>query len=116
MKLAIAAAAALACTTAHADPTNSVVHVGLSDGAQYDVTVARDGTPTSLVVHDGGQMVELRLRLVDAARLRWDIKRSGSHSFALEGESVPPRGRPSVIGHIPYAGGACDVRLRMTDD
>ena len=116
MKLPLAAAAILASTVAHADPVNAVVHLGLSDGAQYDVTVARNGMPTSLVVHDGPETIEIHLRVVDGGRLHWDLKRSGAHAFSLDGESLPPRGRPSVIGHIPYAGGACDVRLRMTDD
>ncbi len=116
MKPLFAAFVVLACTTARADPANAVVHLGLSDGGQYDITVARDGAPTVLVARDGAEAVEMHLRLVDGGRLRWDVKRSGAHPFSLTGESVPSRGRPSVIGHIPYAGGACDVRLRMTDD
>jgi hypothetical protein len=72
--------------------------------------------PTALVVHDGAELVELRLRVVDdGGRLRYELKRSGPHAFSLEGETAPPRGRPALLGHIPYAGGACDVRLRMTD-
>jgi hypothetical protein len=116
MKLMLTAAAVFAAATVHADPINAIVRVALSDGQQYDVTVARNGTPTAMMVHDGAETIELRLRVVDGGRLRYEVKRAGAHSFTLDGETAPPRGRPALIGHIPYAGGACDVRLRMTDD
>lgn len=118
MKLAAALFAVLSATAtvAHADPINAVVRVALSDGLQYDVTVARDGSPTTMMVHDGADTVALHLRVVEKGRLRYEIKRSGTHAFILDGEVAPPRGRPAVIGHIAYAGGACDVRLRMTDE
>ena len=80
MKLPLAVAAVLASTVAQAEPTNAVVHLGLSDGGQYDVTVARDGMPTSLTVHDGAETIEIHLRIVDGGRLRWDLKRTGAHS------------------------------------
>ena len=116
MKLAAALFAVLASTSAQAEPATAVVHVGLSDGGQYDVTVSRDGVSTSLQVHEDRDSFEMTLRLVDGGRLRYEIRRSGVHSFKLDGEALPPRGKPAVIGHIPYQGGACDVRLRMTDD
>ncbi len=116
MKLTAAIFALALASTAHADPVNAVVRVALSDGLQYDVTVARDGTPTTMMVHDGAETVALHLRVVDQGRLRYEVKRSGPHAFVLDGEVAPPRGRPAVIGHVPYAGGACDVRLRMTDE
>ncbi len=116
MKLAFAAIALLLGSTASADPSSAVVHLGFSDGGQYDVTVSRAGTPTSLMVRDGAETVEIHLRLVDAGRLRYDVKRSGTRPFSLDGETVPPRGRPAVIGHLPFGAASCDVRLRMTDD
>ncbi len=115
MKLAFALATLACASLAHADPLDVTVHLGLSDGAQYDVTVAKSGVPTALLIRDGAEVIDIKLRLVDAGRLRYEIKRSGAHPFALDGEAVPPRGRPSLIGHLPYAGGACDVRLRVTD-
>jgi hypothetical protein len=116
MRLAAALFAVFASAApAHADPASAVVHVGLSDGGQYDVTVARDGIPTSLQVHEDRESFEMSVRLVDGGRLRYEIKRSGIHSFKLDGEIVP-HDKPMLIGHIPYQRGACDVRLRMTDD
>jgi hypothetical protein len=116
MKLAAAAIALVLGSTAHADPSSAVVHLGLSDGGQYDVTVARGGTPTTLLVRDGAETVEMHLRLVDGGRLRYELKRSGARPFSLEGETLPSRGRPAVIGHMPFGASSCDVRLRMTDD
>ena len=116
MKLVLAAIALVLGSPAHAEPASAVVHLGLSDGGQYDVTVARDGMPTSLLVRDGGDAVEIHLRLVDAGKLRYDIKRSGARPFSLEGETVPPRGRAAVVGHMPFGAASCDVRLRITDD
>ena len=101
---------------AHADSQIAVVHLGLSDGGQYDVTVARDGTPTMLTARDGNEAIEIHLRFADAGKLRYDVKRSGDRPFSLEGETVPPRGRPALLGHLPFSHGACDVRLRVTDD
>ena len=116
MKLTLALLAMLAAPQARADPPSAIVHVGLSDGGQYDVTVARDGMPTTLTVRDGSEAVEIHLRFADAGKLRYDIKRSGDRPFSLEGETVPPRGRPSLLGHLPFGHTACDVRLRATDD
>ena len=93
-----------------------IVHVGLSDGGQYDVTVASDGTPTTLTMREGNEAVELHLRFADAGKLRYEIKRAGDRPFSIEGETVPPRGRPSLLGHLPFGRAACDVRVRVTDD
>ncbi|HXU67911.1 MAG TPA: hypothetical protein VN947_01215 [Polyangia bacterium] len=116
MKLTLALFALLAGSNAHADSSSAIVHVGLSDGGQYDVTVARDGMPTTLMVRDGSDAVEIHLRFADAGKLRYDIKRSGNRPFSLEGETVPPRGRPALLGHLPFGRNACDVLLRATDD
>jgi hypothetical protein len=115
MKLALAVALLLG-STAHADPANAVVHVALSDGGQYDLTVSRSGTATSLTARDGNEAIELHLRIVDGGKLRYEIKRSGARPFSLEGETLPPRAKPAVIGHVPFGANSCDVRLRMTDD
>ena len=117
MKLTLALLAIIASSNARADNASAVVHVALSDGAQYDVTVARDGTPTHLVARDGAIAIELHFRFVDGGKLRYEVKRSGDRPFSLEGETIPPRGRPAVIGHLPFGrGDACEVRLRATDD
>ena len=116
MKLVLAVFALFAATNARADSQSAVVHLGFSDGGQYDVTVARDGMPTQLTVRDGSEAIEIRLRFADAGKLRYDIKRSGDRPFSLEGETVPPRGRPALLGHLPFGHNACDVRLRATDD
>ena len=116
MKLVLAALALVAASNAHADSPIAVVHLGLSDGGQYDVTVARDGTQTNLTARDGNEAVEIHLRFADAGKLRYDVKRSGDRPFSLEGETVPSRGRPALLGHLPFSRTACDVRLRVTDD
>jgi hypothetical protein len=116
MKLTLALFALIAASNARADPASAVVHVGLSDGGQYDLTVARDGMPTMLTVRDGNEAVELHLRFVDGGKLRYDVKRSGDRPFSLEGEATPARGRPTLLGHLPFGRAACDVRLRVTDD
>jgi hypothetical protein len=118
MKLVLAAVFALFAATndARADSQSAVVHLGLSDGGQYDITVARDGMPTMLTARDGNEAIEIHLRFADAGKLRYDVKRSGDRPFSLEGETVPPRGRPALLGHLPFSHGACDVRVRVTDD
>ena len=116
MKLTLALLALFASTNARAEGPSAVVHVALSDGGQYDVTVARDGMPTTLTVRDGAESIALHLRFADAGKLRYEIQRSGERPFALAGETIPARGRVALLGHLPFGRAACDVRLRVTDD
>jgi hypothetical protein len=117
MKLALPILALLVGAGARADPQSAVILVGLSDGGQYRLVVARDGMPTNLTVRDGYEAVEIRLRFADAGKLRYDIKRSGARPFSLEGEMVPHGGLHStIVGHLPFGRSPCDVRLGTTDD
>ena len=125
MRTLIALVLLAGSTVAHAvEPTpppappahaTAVIHIGISDGGEYAVTVAHDGAPTVLVVRNDAETVDLRLFFVDGGRLRYDLKRSGPHPFTLAGEALPPRGRPAVIGHFAVGSQVVAVRLRATD-
>lgn len=98
-----------------APPPTALVHVGISDAGDYAVTVARSGAPTHLVVHANAETLSMTLFFVDGVRLRYQLDRGGAHPFKLEGEVVPPRGRPEVLAHVPLDHEAIDVRVRVTD-
>ena len=60
----------------------------------------------------------MHLRFADANKLRYEIKRAGDRSFSIEGETVPPRGRPSLLGHLPLVArpATCASASPTTDD
>jgi hypothetical protein len=119
--LALAAASTVACTVAQgAEPTPkppepALAHVAISDVGEYAATVSRNGAPTNLWVRIGAESVELRLRMDDPSRLRYEIKRTGARQFSLEGEIVPSWNKPYVVGHFPFGERTVDVRLWLTD-
>ncbi len=115
VSLCALARAAEVSPAASVQPTTALVHVGISDAGDYAVTVARNGAPTRLVVHANAATIQMELSWVDGGRLRYKLDRAGAHPFRLEGELLPPRGRPQVIGHFPVDHEAIDVRVRVTD-
>ncbi|HEY1585429.1 MAG TPA: hypothetical protein VGH63_07040, partial [Polyangia bacterium] len=65
-----------------------------------------------LFVRNGEDSVDIRIRLWDPTRLRYEVKRSGQKLFQLAGELPPTVGHPFTLGHFPQAG---DVKLWLTD-
>jgi hypothetical protein len=113
---ALALAASTVAHAAEPQPTPpALAHVAISDVGEYAATVSRHGSPTSLWVRLGAESVELRLRMDDPSRLKYEIKRNGARQFTLEGEIAPPWNRPFVVGHFPFGERAVDVRLWLTD-
>jgi hypothetical protein len=89
--------------------------VAITDVGEYAATVSRTGTPTELWVRIGADSVELRLRMDDPARLKYEVKRNGSRQFTLEGEVAPSWNKPYTIGRFPFGEHTVDVRLWLTD-
>lgn len=121
MRVLATLAAVAASTIVHAaepqprSPESALAHVAISDVGEYAATVSRSGTPTSLWVRLEGESIELRLRMDDPSRLRYEIKRTGARQFGLEGEIVPPWSKPGVVGYFPFGAHAVEVRLWLTD-
>jgi hypothetical protein len=106
----------LGAATSHAAaPTNPMVLIGVSDVGEYHVSVARDGTPTHLVVRSGDDRTQIYLKFNAAGLIHYDITRAGARPFTLVGEAAAPRGRPLVIGQFPAGADQIVVRLRATD-
>lgn len=110
--LALVAASTVARATEPAPPSATVVaHVQLPELGEYAVTLGRNAE-AQLFVRSGDDSVDIRIRLWDATRLRYEVKRSGQKLFQLQGELPPTVGRAFTLGHFPQAG---DVKLWLTE-
>jgi hypothetical protein len=111
--LALVAASTVARATepvGGAGPT-VVAHVQLPELGEYALTLGRNAE-AQLFVRNGDDSVDIRIRVWDATRLRYEVKRSGQKLFQLQGELPPTVGRAFTLGHFPQAG---DVKLWLTD-
>ncbi|MCA1664372.1 MAG: hypothetical protein LC659_08910 [Myxococcales bacterium] len=88
-----------------------VAHVQLPELGEYAVTLGRNAE-AQLFVRNGDDSVDIRIRVWDATRLHYEVKRSGQRLFQLQGELPPTIGRPFTLGQFPQAG---DVKLWLTD-
>jgi hypothetical protein len=111
--LALVAASTVARAAEPAAAANATVvaHVQLPELGEYAVTLTRNAE-AQLFVRAGDDSVDIRLRLWDTTRLRYEVKRSGQKLFQLTGELPPTVGHPFVIGHFAAGG---DVKLWLTD-
>lgn len=111
--LALVAASAVARAAEPADAAGPTVvaHVQLPELGEYAVTLGRNAE-AQLFVRTGDDSVDIRIRLWDASRLRYEVKRSGHKLFQLSGELPPTVGRAFTLGHFPQAG---DVKLWLTE-
>jgi hypothetical protein len=111
--LALVAASTVARATEPAGGAGSTVvaHVQLPELGEYAVTLGRNAE-AQLFVRNGDDSVDIRIRLWDATRLRYEVKRSGQKLFQLQGELPPTVGRAFTLGHFPQAG---DVKLWLTE-
>ncbi|HEX4456518.1 MAG TPA: hypothetical protein VIA18_01030 [Polyangia bacterium] len=99
-----------------ASTSEAIVHVAVSDAGEFIVAVSRDGTPSTLWMRSGGDMVALQLRFA-GANLHCTIKRSGAHPFEYDGDVEQSRGRAVVVGRFPSdKGGMIDLKVRVTND
>jgi hypothetical protein len=92
-------------------PTAVVAHVQLPGMGDYAVTLSSNSEST-LWLRQGDETVDIRLRLWDGTRLRYEVRRHGGRTYALQGEVPPTVGHPYVIGHFPQDG---DVRVWLTE-
>ena len=92
-------------------PATVVAHVQLPELGEYTVTLSRNAE-AQLFVRSGDDSVDIRLRLWDTTRLRYEVKRSGAKLYQLQGELPPTVGHSFVVGHFPQSG---DVKLWLTD-
>ncbi|MGZ3407441.1 MAG: hypothetical protein ACXVAN_13425 [Polyangia bacterium] len=109
--LALVAASTVARAAEPAANSTVVAHVQLPELGEYAVTLTRNAE-AQLFVRAGDDSVDIRLRLWDSTRLRYEIKRSGAKLFQLSGELPPTVGHPFIVGHFAQAG---DVKLWLTD-
>lgn len=110
--LALVAASTVARAAEPAAANATVVaHVQLPELGEYALTLGRNAE-AQLFVRNGDDSVDIRIRLWDAQRLRYEVKRSGARLFQLQGELPPTVGRAFTLGHFPQAG---DVKLWLTD-